>query len=114
MNKTVLPLVVLALLGLGACGDDSRGGGDDESSGTPACSDVWEVGETLDLNTYEGCEDGDSIVAVVTMGCYDADSKYVGQFTAYEDRLWVVQSGTDQKTGDGGTPGKITDVDPEC
>ncbi|KQY62427.1 hypothetical protein [Nocardioides sp. Root140] len=27
MNWTVLPLVVLALLGLGACGDDSDGGG---------------------------------------------------------------------------------------
>jgi hypothetical protein len=122
MKRTALTLLAaLALLGLGGCGgSDSDSGSEDTSfedalADLPQCSDVWKVGETLDLSTYEGCQDGpDSVVAAVTSGCYDADSKYVGQVATYEDRLWVVQTGTDPKTGKGGTAGEVTDVNPHC
>lgn len=95
---------------LAACGG---GGSSDPAEMTSQCSDVWKIGTTLDLDTYEGCEEDGTILIAVTMGCYDADQKYVGQFSSYQNRLWVVQTGTD-KNGRGGTPGKVTDVDPNC
>ena len=119
MKRSVLVLVALAAVVSGCGGDASKDNDAAESvedaiADTPQCSDIWEVGATLDLNTYEGCQDGDEFVAAVTRGCYDAESKYVGQVATFEDRLWVVQEGTDQSTGEGGTPGKVTDVDPKC
>lgn len=114
---TVLALSV-ALVGCGGDGDgdgdDSDASGDGGGYGVPECSDVWKVGETIDLNTYEGCHDGGTIEIGITQGCYDAKNKYRGQFATYKDELWVVQTGTDPKTGQGGKPGKVTDVDPKC
>ncbi len=126
MKQAAILVVALAAFVLGGCGGDgdSDGSGDasnssdqsleDALSDLPQCSDVWKVGETLDLSTYEGCQDGDTVEAAITNGCYDADAKYVGQVATYEDRLWVLQTGTDPKTGEGGTPGTVTDVDPGC
>lgn len=120
MKKHLLAPTLTALVLLAGCGgsddgnDDATAGGGGSASDVRACSEVWKVGETLDLDTYEGCQDGNTIVAAVTRGCYDANNKYVGQVATFEDRLWVVQEGTDQKTGEGGTPGKVTDVDPGC
>lgn len=111
---------------LGGCGgeDESAGrerpdsglsstdGADD--GGLPDCSKIWKVGRTLDLDSYEGCDDGDTVIAYVGSGCYDAEGNYVGVFSAFEDRLWVVQVGASDQTAKGGTPGKVTDVRPEC
>lgn len=119
MKKSVRVLVALAVVGLGACGGGSDKITDEEAADqlfgdSPKCSQVWKVGETLDLATYEGCETApDEILAAVSSGCYDADSNMIGMFATFEDRLWVVQEGTD-KDGKGGTPGKVTDVDPKC
>lgn len=127
MKKTVLSLLFVATaLGFTGCGGSSSDQGsesdqgsdvqslEDAISNSPKCSDVWKVGETLDLSTYEGCLDGDTLIAAVTSGCYDTKNQYVGQSATYKDTLWVVQTGTDPKTGEGGTPGKVTDADPKC
>lgn len=96
---TRLVATVLLALSLTACG----GGNDDkadsdpttsapvsdapESSGTPTCSDVWVVGETLPED-YEGCEEGDTLFASVTQDCKDGSV-----FTSYDDRFYAVLGG---------------------
>lgn len=116
MKKSAICVAVLvALAGCGGDSDDDGQAAVDEMFGdVPECSEVWQVGETLDLATYEGCQEGDNISAAVTSGCYDDENNYLGQVASYEDRLWVLQTDTDPKTGEGGTPGEITDVDPTC
>ena len=118
MKKFVPVLVALAAVSLGGCGgsDDAEDPGEsalDSTTDAPKCSEIWKVGETLDITPYDGCEDGDTYIVGTTSGCYDAESNYIGQVATYKD-LWVVQKGTDPKMGTGGTPGKVTDVDPEC
>ena len=70
-------LVLLAGLGLAACGEDDPDSADDPSAGEststssetptqepteepmgPACTDVWVAGATLPA-TYDGCQDAD-------------------------------------------------------
>ena len=115
MKKIALFTAIAALaLGLTACGSDDPDEGDSAADSVPDCEDVWVVGEELDLSTYEGCTDGDTIVAAVTRGCHDENSEYVGQVATFEDRVWVLQEGTDPTTGEGGTPGEVTDVAPAC
>jgi hypothetical protein len=115
MKRTVAVVVALVASGLGACGGAGKSDGGDAAANEQKCSETWKVGTTIDLNTYGGClnDDGDIEVAI-TQGCYDANSNYIGQFATFDDRLWVVQKGTDDKTGEGGTPGQVTDVDPKC
>jgi hypothetical protein len=114
--KTIALFTATAALALGltACGSDDPDDGHNAADSVPDCSDVWVVGEEIDLSTYEGCTDGDKIVAAVTRGCHDENSEYVGQVATFEDRLWVLQEGTDPTTGEGGTPGEVTEVAPAC
>lgn len=106
-------IAACALAVLSGCGGGSGGGDSPSEAGgdLPKCSDVWQVGKKLDQTTYEGC---DTDPVYTSSGCYDADSNYRGQFMTYADRLWVIQTNTDSKTGDGGVAGTITDVDPNC
>jgi hypothetical protein len=83
----IAPLLALTVA---ACG----GGGEDaESAGTsgvmPDCSDVWVDGETLPED-YEGCTDGDTIAAAVTIEC---DSG-IGTFVTYDDRFHALLGDT--------------------
>ncbi|HYH33782.1 MAG TPA: hypothetical protein VD814_01385 [Nocardioides sp.] len=110
---TVALAVPAALLAFSACG------GDDEpdtvsfgAEGRPACEDVWVVGQELDLNEYEGCDDGDTVVVAVSLGWEDGRGGFCQEAT-YEDRLWVMQRGVDED-GNGGTPGTVTDIRPTC
>lgn len=116
MKKVVAALAVpAAFLAFSACGSDDSGVNADNPSSAdyPVCEDVWVVGETLDLSTYDGCTiEGDSVMAAITQGCYSADGEYLGQFSAYDDSLYVLQTGTDPKTGSGGTAGVVTDTNP--
>lgn len=118
MKQYVPVFVALAAFSLAGCGggsDDSKGANKSNDSGSDTkCADIWKVGKTLNLDDYEGCQDGDTYIVGVTSGCYDAESNYIGQTANFEKRLWVVQKGTSDQTGEGGTPGKVTDVDPKC
>lgn len=58
----------------------------------PSCSNVWVAGQTLPEG-YEGCTDGEALVAHVYFECADGET-----LSSYEDRLWVL------------TPGEIADA----
>lgn len=73
-------LLLLATTGCGA-GDDTDK--DDPTSDTPACSSVWQVGETLPAD-YADCMDGDTIMAGSYYDCEDG-----GEFTTHDDRLYA-------------------------
>lgn len=111
-------LTVLWVAAVAGCGgetpeDDDNALGDPFTE-MPPCSEVWQEGKTLDLDTYEGCRDDDHIELAVTSGCHDENGEYRGQVATYQDELWVLQTGTDPETGEGGTPGEVTRVPPEC
>ncbi|MCL3836891.1 hypothetical protein [Aeromicrobium duanguangcaii] len=125
VKKLVSILAVLTLILLGGCGSDgsaaddgidsslsSTDGADDGA--LPDCSKIWKVGRTLDLDSYEGCDNGDEVVPYIGSGCYPRDGNYIGVSANFEDRLWVVQEGASDQTAKGGTPGEVTDVDPKC
>lgn len=128
MKITLAVAAALAALVLTGCSDDSsdKDNGDKTSSSSndetaavgddtvPACEDVWVDGQELDLSSYEGCLDGDTIIAATTSGCYDQKSlEYRGQFAEWNGH-YVIQTGTDPKTGQGGEAGTITAEDPAC
>ena len=115
MKKAVLVMAMLLLVGLGGCGGSDKAAGKSNDSGSDTkCADIWKVGKTLNIDGYAGCQDGDTYIVGVTSGCYDAESNYIGQSANFKKQLWVVQKGTSDQTGEGGTPGKVTDVDPKC
>ena len=53
----------------------------------PACSDAWVVGATLPEG-YEGCMDGGTMVAAISIECTDGSL-----FTTYDDRFHAVIGG---------------------
>lgn len=88
---TLAATIAGAALALTACSgsDDSEDSEDfADWEDVPACSDVWIVGETLP-DPYEGCMDGDSLVAAVFFTCDDPANNY----TSYEDALHAQAGG---------------------
>jgi hypothetical protein len=97
-------VIIATLLATGACSSSkdsdtgNNGSAPAESSAAaefPACADVWVVGQALPED-YEGCVDGDALVANAAFECSDSDE----QLASYEDRLWVLTPGTIADAGD--------------
>lgn len=75
-----------------AASEDAATPDDSETAGKeplPACSDVWQVGETLPEN-YVGCEDGDRLYPTVPTECPGG----VKHFLSYKDRAYAIPGGT--------------------
>lgn len=114
MRRLVLALAVPALLMAGCSSDDDGGTpagerSDSSASSTdaaatyPACDDVWQAGQTLP-DGYEGCQEGDSVVAAVYYEC-----KTGGQYTSYDDALFALEGGPIVET-----VGDVADLRSDC
>lgn len=95
MRTRLAICAALALMASGCSSDDGETSAESdtatapESSGTPACAEVWVDGETLPED-YEGCENEDgSIEAAATIEC---DSG-IGTFATYQDEFFALLGG---------------------
>lgn len=108
MRTTLLGLAAVLALSLTACSsDDSDESADGDSSagssaadlqsGVPDCADVWVDGGSLPED-YEGCRDGDTIVASFTWDCEDGRT-FTSSMPGYGflgGELWITPDGLDE------------------
>jgi len=72
--------------------EDSPTPDDSETAGKeplPACSEVWQVGQTLPED-YVGCEDGDRLYPTVPTECPGGTT----HFLSYKERAYAIPGGT--------------------
>ena len=68
--RTTIAVVVLMVSLVACSSDEDDNGGNDLLGNYPSCSDTWVDGETLPED-YEGCDEGDTIIAGVSYECQD-------------------------------------------